>query len=91
MEEHVHYLVMLILQFDGTLIKEILEFVRPVTLWECLEYGAAHKEGVATYVFEEGGKVLNAWFMNNGSGTWQGFMCFQDPDRMLSIPDNIIE
>jgi hypothetical protein len=90
MEEQVHYLVMLILQ-DGKLVKEILDFVRPVTLWECLEYGDAHREGVATYVFEEGGKVLNAWFMNDGSGTWQGFMCFQDPDRMLSIPDNIIE
>jgi hypothetical protein len=90
MEEQVHYLVMLILQ-DGKLVKEILEFVRPVTLWECLQYGDAHREGVATYVFEEGGKVLNAWFMNDGSGTWQGYQCFQDPDRMLSIPSNIIK
>ena len=90
MEEQVHYLVMLILH-DGKLVKEILEFVRPVTLWECLQYGDAQREGVATYVFEEGGKIFNAWFMNDGSGTWQGYQCFQDPDRMLSIPGNIIK
>ena len=90
MEEQVHYLVMLILQ-DGKLVKEILEFVRPVTLWECLEYGDAHREAVATYVYEEGGKVLNAWFMNNGSGTWTGYTCIQDPDKMLSVPNNIIK
>ncbi len=91
MEEPVHYLVLLLLQFDGTLFKEILEFSRPMTLMECLNFGDAHREAISTYVFEEGDKIINAWFLNNGSGTWQGFICFQDPNRVLSIPYKIIE
>jgi len=82
MEEPVHYLVLLLLQFDGTLIKEILEFVRPVTLMECLAYGDEHREAVSSYVFEKDDKIINAWFLNDGSGTWQGYQCFQDPDKM---------
>jgi len=91
MEEAVHYLVMLILQFDGTLIKEVLEFNRPVTLMECLDFGGSHREAVATYVFEKDDKIINAWFLNDGSGTWQGYTCIQDPDKVLSIPNKIIE
>jgi|TARA_R100001530_G_scaffold1210_1_gene2087 hypothetical protein len=82
MEEPVHYLVLLLLQFDGTLVKEILEFTRPVTLMECLDFGNVHREAVATYVFEEKGKNVNVWLLNDGSGTWQGYQCFQDPDKM---------
>jgi len=82
MEEPVHYLVLLLLQFDGTLVKEILEFTRPVTLTECLDFGNVHREAVATYVFEEKGKNVNVWLLNDGSGTWQGYQCFQDPDKM---------
>ena len=82
MEEPVHYLVLLLLQFDGTLVKEILEFTRPVTLMECLDFGNVHREAVATYVFEEKGKNVNVWLLNDGSGTWQGYQCFQDPDNM---------
>ena len=82
MEEPVHFLVILILQFGGTLVKDILEFTRPMTLMECLDFGDAHREAVATYVFEENDKVINTWFMNDGSGTWQGYGCYQDPDKM---------
>ena len=35
MDEPVHYLVLLLLSFDGQMIKEILEFARPMTLMEC--------------------------------------------------------
>ena len=82
MEEPVHYLVMLLLQLDGTLVKEVLEFNRPTTLMECLDFGGAHREAIATYVYEKDGVNINAWFLNDGSGTWQGFQCFQDPDKM---------
>ena len=77
MEEPVHYLILLLLQFDGTLIKEPLEFLRPTTLMECLAFGDAHREAIATY-----NDKINAWFLNDGSGTWECFTCIQDPDRM---------
>ena len=82
MEEPVHYLMMLILSWEGVLNKEILEFTRPMTLIECLSFGDVHREAVATYVFEVKDKIINAWFMNDGSGTWQGYGCYQDPDKM---------
>tara|TARA_R100001594_G_scaffold1315_1_gene5532 strand:- start:262 stop:414 length:153 start_codon:yes stop_codon:yes gene_type:complete len=44
---------------------------------ECLAFGDAHREAIATY-----NDKINAWFLNDGSGTWQGFTCLQDPDRM---------
>ena len=53
MEEPVHYLVLLLLQFDGTLIKEVLEFTRPMTLMECLDFADGHREAISHYIFEE--------------------------------------
>ena len=44
---------------------------------ECLAFGDAHREAIATY-----SEKVNAWFLNDGSGTWQGHECFQDPDKM---------
>jgi len=77
MEEPVHYLVMLILHLDGTLVREVLEFSRAMTLMECLAFGSEHREAVATY-----DRDVNAWFMNDGSGTWQGYQCIQDPSKI---------
>tara|TARA_B100000029_G_scaffold461159_1_gene492723 strand:+ start:608 stop:841 length:234 start_codon:yes stop_codon:yes gene_type:complete len=77
MEEPVHYIVLLLLQLDGTLIKDVLEFTRQMTLMECLAFGDAHREAIATY-----SEKVNAWFLNDGSGTWQGHECVQDPDKL---------
>ena len=63
-----------------------LEFARPMTLLECSGYAAAHREGVSTY-----NEDLNRWIMNDGSGTWFGHQCYQDPDKILSIPDKVIK
>jgi len=82
MEEPVHYLVLLLLQFDGTLVKEVLEFARPMTLMECLDFADDHREVISHYVFEEDDKIINAWFLNDGTGTYQGSMCVQDPDKL---------
>ena len=68
------YLVMLVLLFDGTLIKERMEFTRPVEVHECLMYGDAHREVIATYKeFED--PMRNGWYLNDGRGTIQGFSC----------------
>ena len=37
---------------------------------ECFEYGDKMRIELATYNGER-----NAWFMKDGSGTWQGFIC----------------
>ncbi len=77
MEEQVHYLVMLLLQFDGTLIKEVLEFSRPMTLMECSDFADGHREAIATYrEFED--MMRNGYYLNDGSGTWQGHICAQN-------------
>ena len=40
------------------------------TVMECLDYGDKLRMELATYNEER-----NAWFMNDGPGTWQGFIC----------------
>tara|TARA_Y100000590_G_C15298118_1_gene855189 strand:+ start:81 stop:323 length:243 start_codon:yes stop_codon:yes gene_type:complete len=80
MEEPVHYLVLLLLQFDGTLVKEVLEFARPMTLLECGDFADAHREAIATHSFYN--PKGQAWYLNDGTGTWQGHICIQDPDKL---------
>jgi len=80
MEEPVHYLMLLLLQFDGTVVKEILEFSRPLTLLECMNFGDAYREIISTY--KEFGLTDQGWYLNDGSGTYQGSICLQDPDRI---------
>lgn len=67
-------LVILILLFDGTLIKESLDFTRPMEVHECLVYGDEHREEIATYKeFDDPNR--NGWYLNDGRGTIQGFIC----------------
>jgi len=40
------------------------------TVMECFEYGDKMRIELATY-----NKERNAWFLKDGSGTWQGFIC----------------
>jgi hypothetical protein len=64
------YLILLLLSFEGEVIKEKLEFTRPMNVYDCMDFGNEHREQIATY---NGDK--NAWFLNDGSGTFQGFIC----------------
>jgi hypothetical protein len=67
-------LIILILLFDGTLVKEKLNFSKPVEVHECLMYADEHREAVATYKeFED--SLKNGWYLNDGRGTVQGFIC----------------
>tara|TARA_Y100001963_G_scaffold197_1_gene267 strand:+ start:1334 stop:1552 length:219 start_codon:yes stop_codon:yes gene_type:complete len=67
-------LIILILLFDGTLVKEPLEFEKPVTVADCLMFADDHREAIATYKeFEEAMK--NGYYLNDGRGTVQGFIC----------------
>lgn len=82
MEEPVHYLVLLLLQFDGTLIKEVLEFTRPMTLMECLDFADGHREAISTHKWLEEDLMKSGWYLHDGTGTYQGSMCVQDPDKL---------
>ena len=64
------FIVLLLLSFDGEVIKERLEFTRPIDVYDCMDYGNDHREQIATYNDEK-----NAWFLNDGRGTFQGFIC----------------
>ncbi len=43
------YLIILILSFDGQLIKEKLEFTRPININDCMDYGSDHRKQISTY------------------------------------------
>jgi hypothetical protein len=67
-------LIILILLFDGTLIQEKLDFAKPVEIHECLMFADDHREAIATYeTFED--SLKNGWYLNDGRGTVQGFIC----------------
>ena len=67
-------LVILILLFDGTLIKERLDFTRPMEVHECLMFADDHRETIAKYKkFKD--RMKNGWYLNDGRGTVQGFIC----------------
>ena len=64
------YLILLLLSFDGQVIKEKYEFARPMNVYECMDFGSDHREQIATYDDEK-----NTWILNDGRGTFQGFIC----------------
>tara|TARA_A100000172_G_C2945341_1_gene77135 strand:+ start:212 stop:421 length:210 start_codon:yes stop_codon:yes gene_type:complete len=69
-----------LLSFDGQLIKEVLEFARPMTLMECLDFADAHREAIATHSWDD--PRGQSWYLNDGSGTFQGHICMQDPSKL---------
>ena len=62
-------LIILILLFDGTLVKEQLEFSQPMEVHKCLMFADDHRETISNYVDTKGG------VLNDGRGTVQGFIC----------------
>jgi|TARA_R100001530_G_scaffold1419_1_gene2601 hypothetical protein len=63
-------LIILVLLFDGTLIKETLDFAKPVTIHECMMFADDHRTAISTY-----NEKQNTWLLNDGRGTLQGFIC----------------
>ena len=61
-------IVLIILLFNGEL--KLTPFPFEGTVHECFEYGDKLRVKHATYNEER-----NTWFLNDGSGTWQGFFC----------------
>ena len=61
-------IVLIILLFNGEL--KLTPFPFEGTVHECFAYGNELRIELATYNEER-----NAWFLNDGMGTWQGFIC----------------
>jgi hypothetical protein len=65
-------LVILILLFDGTLLKEEYALSRPMDVHECLMFADDHREAIAQYM-DIG--IKQGWYLKDGRGTWQGVLC----------------
>ena len=61
-------IVLILLLINGEL--RLPSFPFQGTIMECLDYGDKMRVELATYNQER-----NVWFMKDGSGTWQGFIC----------------
>jgi len=61
-------IVLIILLFNGEL--NLISIPFSGTVHECLAHGEKLRVDNATHDAER-----NAWFLNHGSGTWQGFIC----------------
>lgn len=61
-------LIILILLFDGELLKEKVELPIEMSAYKCLDFANKHREIIATY---RGGY----YYLNDGRGTIQGFIC----------------
>jgi hypothetical protein len=67
-------LIVLILLFDGTLVKEQLHFDKEVTVLECLEFADQYREEIATHFWVKD-VMKSGYYLNDGRGTVQGFIC----------------
>ena len=61
-------IILIILLFNGE--AKLVSFPFEGTIHECFEYGDKMRIELATY-----NEKYNAWFLKDGSGTWQGFIC----------------
>ena len=61
-------LIILILLFDGELVKQKFELPIQMSVYECLDFSEQYRETIATY-------RDNHYYLNDGRGTIQGFIC----------------
>ena len=61
-------ILLIILLFNGE--GRLVSFPFEGTVMECFAYGDQLRVKHATY-----NKERNAWFLKEGPGTWQGFIC----------------
>ena len=45
------------------------------TVMECLDYGNKLRVELSEYRWNEGEHMKSGWFLKDGSGVWQGFIC----------------
>jgi len=65
-------LVILILLFNGELVKEKLVLPIEMDVHKCLTFSEKYRETVSTYKSDI---TTQGWYLNDGRGTIQGFIC----------------
>lgn len=76
-------LFILILLFDGTVLRDRIEFNPPIDLMDCLALGDAHRRIFSTFSWgdQRGAPdfsmdyMRQGWYLNDGRGTVQGHYC----------------
>ena len=66
-------IVLILLLFNGEV--SLPSFPFEGTVMDCLDYGDKLREELSEYKWNEEEHMKSGWFLKDGSGTWQGFMC----------------
>ena len=76
-------LVIIILLFNGTVVKDYISFNPSIDLMDCLALGDAHRRIFSTHSWgDQRGSpdfsmdyMRQGWYLNDGRGTMQGIYC----------------
>ena len=66
-------ITLIILLFNGELKLPSIPFEG--TVMECLDYGNKLRVELSEYIWNEEEHMKSGWFLKDGSGVWQGFIC----------------
>ena len=66
-------IVLIILLINGEL--GLPSFPFEGTMHECFAYGDKLREELSTHKWVEEDIMKSGWYLNEGIGTWQGFIC----------------
>ena len=71
-------IIIIILLFNGEMVLKKYAFNGNV--YECLEYGDTLriKLSIHTWNYKDRGPMSHGWYLKDGSGTFQGFICMTD-------------
>ena len=76
-------LVIIILLFNGTVLRDRIDFNPPIDVMDCLALGDAYREVMSTHSWgDQYGApdfimdyMRQGWYLNDGRGTIQGHYC----------------
>ena len=76
-------IVVILLLFNGEMLLKSYNLIIGSSLrshWggttmECLDYGDKLRLELSTHKWVEEDLMKSGWYMNDGSGTWQGYIC----------------
>ena len=66
-------IVLIILLINGEV--SLPSFPFEGTVMDCLDYGDKLREELSEYKWNEEEHMKSGWFLKDGSGTWQGYIC----------------
>tara|TARA_R110000823_G_scaffold315447_1_gene447626 strand:+ start:59 stop:268 length:210 start_codon:yes stop_codon:yes gene_type:complete len=69
-------MIVLILLFNGTVLYEKFELPIAMDAYECMTFSEKYRDAIATHKWFEGDeKMKSGYYLNDGRGTLQGFIC----------------